>query len=176
MNNEILISPYLCQTRKIFNASLLRFNSTAHLQWNKTKVSEPSVTRKIKFLNLQSLKLRLLKLAEVGCLVNCWSQDLTLPHMTSCHTTIDLCFPSMDLAPVLGQSHQQPGVTAKDQVHSLTHSPSLNLAFFLPPSIPSVLWVIPPSHPHSQPLQVNIQKDCGEDNICIPDLRIVYSR
>ena len=23
---------------------------------------------------------------------------------------------------------------------------------------------------------VNIQKDCGDDNICIPDLKIIYSR
>ena len=23
---------------------------------------------------------------------------------------------------------------------------------------------------------VNIQKDCGEDNVCIPDLKINYSR
>ena len=23
---------------------------------------------------------------------------------------------------------------------------------------------------------VNIQKDCGEDNICIPDLKIIHSR
>ena len=26
------------------------------------------------------------------------------------------------------------------------------------------------------PMQVHIQKDCGEDNICIPDLRLVFSR
>ena len=67
--------------------------------------------------------------------------------------TVALPLSTAELAPVLGWT-DTPGITAKDQV-----TPGLGR-----------------DRPLSSIPQVNIQKDCGEDNVCIPDLRILYSR